>query len=331
MKKVLVTGGAGYIGSHACRALALSGFEPVTYDNLSTGNRWAVQWGPLEEGDILDRDRLASILARHRPVGVMHFAARSLVAESMAKPDVYYRDNVLGGLNVFDLCRRFDVAAVILSSTCAVYGTPARVPIAENEPLAPINPYGASKMMLERILADCDAAYGQPYMALRYFNAAGAAGEIGECRTVETHLVPLALDAAAGRRPPLSLYGNDYPTPDGTAVRDYIHVEDLAAAHVRALQHLLGGARSQTVNLGTGHGASVLEILQTIEAVTGHPVPHSIAPRRSGDAATLIADPRLARRVLGEALTPRSDLASIVESAWAWQCEPLYGRTVTAA
>lgn len=331
MNKIIVTGGAGYIGSHACKYLASSGYVPVTYDNLATGNRWAVRWGPFEEGDILDRDRLAAVFAAHRPIGVMHFAAASLVAESVARPELYYRINVAGGLNVVEMCARNPPAVFILSSTCAVYGNPARVPIGENEPLQPINPYGTSKMMLERALADIAAASRMPRMTLRYFNAAGADGEIGECRPVETHLIPLALDAAAGRRPPLALFGSDYPTPDGTAVRDYIHVADLARAHVQALERLLGGGSSGTVNLGTGRGASVRDILTTVETVTGSAVPHSLAPRRTGDAAALVADPAHARSLLGRELTPMSDLRSIVESAWAWQSHPLYAQAQAPA
>lgn len=317
---VLVTGGAGYIGSHACKALAAAGYRPVTYDNLSIGNRWAVRWGPLERGDILDATRLGEVFKAHRPVGVLHFAALALVGESVQEPGLYYRTNVSGAVTVLDACRLHDVKAFVFSSTCAVYGAPERLPIDEATPTRPINPYGASKLMVERILDDYDAAYGLRHMALRYFNAAGADpdGEIGEMRDVETHLVPLALDAILGRRPPLNILGDDYATPDGTAVRDYIHVSDLAAAHVRALDLLLGGAPSRKLNLGVGQGYSVRQVLDAAAAVAGRPVPHALAPRRPGDPPELVADPRAAFALLGQDLTARSSLAHIIETAWAW-------------
>jgi UDP-arabinose 4-epimerase len=231
-RTVIVTGGAGYVGSHTCKALAARGYLPVTYDNLSIGNRWAVRWGPLERGDILDAGRLHDVFKRHRPAGVLHFAALALVGESMEVPGLYYRTNVTGAQTVLDACRIHDVPAFVFSSTCAVYGVPSALPIAEETPPHPIHPYGASKLMVERILDDYEKAYGLRFMALRYFNAAGADpdGEIGETRDVETHLIPLALDALLGRRPPLRIFGEDYPTPDGTAIRDYIHVSDLADA-----------------------------------------------------------------------------------------------------
>jgi UDP-arabinose 4-epimerase len=317
---VLVTGGAGYIGSHACKALAAAGYRPVTYDNLSIGNRWAVRWGPLERGDILDTTRLHEVIKAYRPVGVLHFAALALVGESMQAPGLYYRTNVAGAVNLLDACRIHEVPAFVFSSTCAVYGTPERMPIAEDAPQRPINPYGASKLMVERVLDDYDMAYGLRHVALRYFNAAGADpdGEIGEARDVETHLVPLALDALLGRRPPLKVFGDDYPTPDGTAVRDYIHVSDLAEAHVRALGLLLAGGPSRKLNLGTGHGYSVRQVLDAAAAVAGRPVPHGLAPRRAGDPPELVADPRAAFALLGQDLTARSGLARIVETAWAW-------------
>ena len=318
---MLVTGGAGYIGSHACKALAVAGYRPVAYDNLSTGNRWAVRWGPLESGDILDAARLNEVVRTHRPVGVMHFAARALVGESMQAPHDYYRTNVVGAINVLEACRIHGMTAFVFSSTCAVYGTPEAVPIAEQTPLRPINPYGASKLMVERILDDYEMAYGLRHVSLRYFNAAGAdpEGEIGEAREVETHLVPLALDAILGLRPALRILGADYPTPDGTAIRDYIHVSDLADAHVRALALLLDGGESGRLNLGTGHGYSVRQVLDAAAAVAGQPVPHVTAPRRPGDPAELVADPRAAFLRLGQDLTGRSSLRNIVETAWAWQ------------
>ena len=317
---VLVTGGAGYIGSHTCKALAAAGYLPVTYDNLSIGNRHAVRWGPLERGDILDAARVHEVMRAYRPVGVLHFAALALVGESMAAPGLYYRTNVSGAVTLLDACRIHDVEAFVFSSTCATYGVPDRLPITEDTTLRPINPYGASKAMVERILDDYAMAHGVRHVTLRYFNAAGAdpEGEIGEERDVETHLVPLALDAILGRRPPLVVLGDDYPTPDGTAIRDYIHVSDLAEAHVRALGLLLDGSPSRKLNLGTGRGHSVREVLEVAEAVAGRPVPHRIGPRRSGDPPELVADPAVARALLGQDLTCRSDLRTIVETAWGW-------------
>lgn len=319
---VLVTGGAGYIGSHACKALAAAGYRPVTYDNLSLGNRWAVRWGPLEHGDILDVHRLNEVFNTYRPVGVLHFAALALVGESMEAPSLYYRTNVTGAVHLLDACRTHKVPAFVFSSTCAIYGVPGRLPIAEETDRQPINPYGASKLMVERILDDYDMAYGLRHIALRYFNAAGADsdGELGEAREIETHLVPLALDAILGRRPPLRIFGDDYPTTDGTAVRDYIHVTDLAEAHVRALNLLLEGkGPSRKLNLGTGDGFSVRQVLDAAAAVAGRPVPHSIAPRRPGDPPELVADPRTALALLGDDLTARSSIENVVGTAWAWR------------
>ena len=322
---VLVTGGAGYIGSHAAKALAAAGFRPVVYDSLSTGNGWAVRWGPLELGDILDRDRLAEVFEAHQPVGVLHFAGLALVGESMLAPGPYFRVNVTGTLNVLDACKAHGVSAVVFSSTCAVYGAAEQVPIVESMPTRPINPYGASKLMAERLLEDYEVAHGLRYVALRYFNAAGADpdGELGEARRVETHLIPLALDAILGRRPPLKVHGFDYPTPDGTAIRDYVHVSDLAEAHVRALSALLVGGGSRKINLGTGKGHSVREVLKTAAAVAGRPVPHQLAARRPGDPPELLADPSAAFAFLGHGMIRRSSLREIIESAWAWHTRSL--------
>lgn len=329
MTNILVTGGAGYIGSHTCKALARAGYTPITYDNLSSGNRWAVQWGPLEEGDLLDEARLAAVFARHAPVAVMHFAARSLVGESMRNPALYYSANVHGGLNLLNACRAAGCGHLIMASSCAVYGTPPRMPIVETTPPAPINPYGASKLMLERMLADFDAAHGQTFVALRFFNAAGADedGEIGERRPQETHLIPLVLDAVTGRRPPLTVLGEDYPTPDGTAVRDYLHVGDMAGLHLRALDRLLSGGESAVLNIGTGHGASVRQVIEMAEEVTGRPVPHVRGPRRPGDPPTLVADATAAERLLGRNLLPRSTLRTILQTAWNWHSSPAYADT----
>ena len=317
---VLVTGGAGYVGSHACKALALAGFTPVTFDNLSTGNRWAVRFGPLEPGDILDLAALHLAFKRHRPVAVMHFAGAALVGESMREPAFYWRQNLTGTLNLVEACRIHEVGAFVFSSTCAIYGTPERVPIDEEAPKAPINPYGASKLAAERLLADAAMAYGLRFAALRYFNAAGAdpEGEIGEHRPVETHLIPLLLDAVLGLRPPLQVLGTDYPTPDGTAIRDYVHVADLAVAHVRALEHLLAGGDSLVCNLGTGEGHSVRQVIEAAERITGRPVPRVEAPRRPGDPPRLVADPGLARERFRLLPSNLAGLERILETAWAW-------------
>lgn len=320
MQNILVTGGAGYIGSHVCKALHQAGFTPVSVDNLSYGHRWAVKWGPLEEGDIADRAFLDAVFVRHKPVAVMHFAAFIAVGESVADPEKYYANNVAGTLSLLSAMRRADCGNIVFSSTAAVYGEPQGVPIAEDHPLAPVNPYGHSKLMIERMLADFGAAYGTRSVSLRYFNAAGADpdGELGEAHDPETHLVPLAILATLGQRPPLKVFGDDYDTPDGTAIRDYIHVADLADAHILALDRLLTGkAATEAMNLGTGNGNSVREVLDAVARVAGRPVPHEMAPRRAGDAARLVASSQHAQATLG--WTPRrTDIGSIVETAWNW-------------
>lgn len=321
-KPILVTGGAGYIGSHACKALAAEGFLPIVIDNLCYGHREAVRWGPFEQGDIADRSWLDDVFERHRPLAVMHFAAFAYVGESVSNPGKYYRNNVVGTLTMLEAMRDHGVNTLVFSSTCATYGVPETVPIAESAPQAPINPYGMSKLMVEAMLSDFDRAHGLKSIALRYFNAAGADPEceIGERHDPETHLIPLALEAAAGKGAPLTVFGEDYPTADGTCIRDYIHVTDLAEAHVAALRALLAGAQSRAYNLGTGMGYSVRQVLETIEKVTGRPVPHDVGPRRPGDPAELVADPSAAGRDLG--WSPRkSDLDSIVGTAWAWHCK----------
>ncbi|MCL6682439.1 UDP-glucose 4-epimerase GalE [Sphingomonas alba] len=316
---VLVTGGAGFVGSHACKALSRRGFTPVVYDNLSYGHEDAVRWGPLERGDILDRTRLDEVIATHHPAAIMHFAAFIAVGESVTDPGKYYRNNVAGSLGLMEAARDHGISAFVFSSTAAVYGLPEVVPIPESAPKLPINPYGHSKWMVECMLRDFGEAHGLKSMALRYFNAAGADPdcETGERHDPETHLIPLALDAAAGVGKPLTVFGEDYDTPDGTCIRDYIHVADLAEAHVAALQALLGGADSNAYNLGTGNGFTVRQVIDAVEKVTGRAVPHSIGPRRPGDPAALVADPSAANRDLG--WRPRiSDLDSIVATAWAW-------------
>ena len=316
---VLVTGGAGYVGSHACKALARHGFMPVVYDNLSYGHADSVRWGPLERGDILDRARLDEVIGVHRPAAIMHFAAFIAVGESVTDPGKYYRNNVAGALNLIEAARDHGIGAFVFSSTAAVYGIPDLVPIPENAPKRPINPYGHSKWMVETMLRDFGAAHGLKSTALRYFNAAGADpdGETGERHEPETHLIPLALDAVAGNGRPLTVFGEDYPTADGTCIRDYIHVADLAEAHVAALRALLGGADSNAYNLGTGNGFTVRQVIEAVEQATGRMVPHGIGPRRAGDPAALVADPSAANREL-DWRPAMSDLDSIVATAWAW-------------
>jgi UDP-arabinose 4-epimerase len=318
-RKVLVTGGAGYVGSHACKALARAGFVPVTYDNLSNGHEWAVRYGPLERGDILDRQALDVAIARHAPVAVLHFAALAYVGVSVSDPATYYRNNVAGSLNLLEAMKDAGIGAIVFSSTCATYGVPPPAPISEGTPQHPINPYGATKLVVEWMLRDFAHAYGLRYAALRYFNASGADpdNEIGEAHFPETHLIPLALDAASGRGGELSVFGDDYDTPDGTCIRDYIHVSDLADAHVLALEALLAGMASNAFNLGNGNGFSVRDVLGAIRRATGLEVPHRIAPRRAGDPALLVADASRARDVLG--WRPRhDDLDEIIRTAWAW-------------
>lgn len=316
---VLVTGGAGYIGAHACKALSQAGYLPVAYDNLIYGHESAVRWGPLERGDTADRVRLDEVFATHRPLAVMHFAAFTAVGESVADPGKYYRNNVAGTLGLLEAMVTHRIDKLVFSSTAATYGLPKQVPITEDEPNQPINPYGRSKLMVEQMLFDFAAAHGLQSAIMRYFNAAGASpdGEIGEAHDPETHLIPLALDAVAGKGPPLTVFGEDYPTPDGTCIRDYIHVGDLADAHVLALDRLAGSEAPRVFNLGVGSGVSVREILGAIERVTGQAVPHRVGPRRPGDPPVLVADASRARAELG--WVPRlSAIDTIVATAWRW-------------
>ena len=319
LKKVLVAGGAGYVGSHACKALAAGGFVPVVYDNLSTGHPGFVRWGPLVEGDILDEVTLRGAFAEHRPAAVLHFAACAYVGESVEDPAKYYLNNVVGALHLMNAARMAGNVPIVFSSTCAVYGEPRTVPITEDALLAPVNPYGHTKLTVERALADYDAAYGLRSVRLRYFNACGCDpdGEVGERHDPETHLIPRTILAAMGRLAELTLFGDDYPTLDGTAIRDYVHVCDLADAHVAAVRLLLGGGDSASVNLGTGCGYSVREIVDAVERVTGLDVPRRVAPRRPGDPPVLVADSSYAGRLLGFSAS-RSDLDTIVRTAHAW-------------
>ena len=317
---ILVTGGAGYVGSHACKALAQAGYRPVVYDNLARGHREAVCWGPLVEGDLHDAARLIAALNEHQITAVMHFAAFAYVGESVEDPETYYRNNVGGTLALLAAMRIASISTIVFSSTCAVYGIPDRVPIAETTSKGPLNPYGETKLAIERTLHWYAAAYGLRYMALRYFNAAGAdpEGEIGEDHEPETHLIPRVLRAALGTGDPVEVYGNDYPTADGTAIRDYIHVADLADAHVRALGYLAAGGESAALNLGTGQGCSVRQVIAAVERIATRPVPFREAPRRPGDPPELVADPALARARL--AWRPQhSDLDTIIRTALAWE------------
>ena len=326
MTVVLVTGGAGYVGGHACKALAAAGYTPVVYDNLVKGHRWAVKWGPLEEGDLLDRARLDEVFHEHKPAAVMHFAAYSEVGESIADQGKYYRNNVLGTLTLLEAMRDHGVGHIVFSSTCAVYGEPQSTPISEGQPLNPINPYGVTKLTVARMLADFGAAHGLCSVALRYFNAAGADpdGEIGEVHEPETHLIPLVLDVALDRRPHISVFGNDYEIPDGTCVRDYIHVADLAEAHILALKTVMSQGSLPSVNLATGQGASVMAVIEAAHQVTGRPIEHRIAPRQSGDPPVLVADAELAKTVLGWSAS-RPSLECQIRDAWRWHSQGPHG------
>jgi UDP-glucose-4-epimerase GalE len=313
---VLVIGGAGYIGSHSARALKHAGHEVVIFDNLSTGYELLTTGFELIKGDILDSATLARALPHAD--AIMHFAASAYVGESVVNPKKYFHNNVEGGLSLLNAANDAGVNKIIFSSTCAVYGEPSQVPIEESTSRQPVNPYGVSKMFFEQALEAYDRAYGFRFASLRYFNAAGAdeSGEIGELHDPETHLIPLALRAAAGLGPELHVFGSDYPTPDGTCVRDYIHVNDLASAHVRALEHLAAGNDSLAVNVGTGVGASVQEVLSAVEKVTGRPVPHKLVPRRPGDPPILVANPAKANALLNWKAT--RGLNDVVTTAWNW-------------
>ena len=317
--RVLVTGGAGYIGSHTCKGLARAGYEPVVLDNLSSGHRWAVKWGPLVEGDLADTDLIKQVIKDHHIEAVLHFAASLYVGESMIEPRKYFWNNVVNTLRLLDAMLETGVKRLVFSSSAATYGNPSIVPIPENHPCVPANPYGESKLFTERAMQWYGLAYGLCWVALRYFNAAGADldGELGEEHDPETHLIPLVIQAALGRRPYVEVYGTDYPTPDGTAIRDYIHIVDLADAHVRALRHLEAGGEGEALNLGTGEGHSVREVIQAVGRLCDGRVPVRDAPRRPGDPPVLLADPSRANKDLGWQ-PQHPDLDSIVRSAWNW-------------
>jgi UDP-arabinose 4-epimerase len=318
---VLVAGGAGYIGSHTCKALAEAGHTPIAYDNFHTGHAWAVKWGPIEQGDINDTGALGDAMRRHRPEAVVNFAALAYVGESNSEPTRYYRSNVGGMITLLEAMRAHNVGAMVFSSSCATYGVPERLPIVEDQVQRPINPYGRSKLMGEQILRDACAAHGVAAVALRYFNAAGAdaAGEAGEEHDPETHLIPLVLQVAAGRRPEVAIFGTDYDTPDGTCIRDYVHVTDLAAAHVAALTACRGG-RFAAYNLGSGTGASINEVIERARRITGRPIDARAEGRRPGDPPRLVADAALARSGLGWTAA-HSHLDNVIATAWRWMTE----------
>lgn len=319
---ILVVGGAGYIGSHMVKMLRSQGLHPVVADNLSSGHRQAVGSIDLHVGDIGNADFVDRVLSDARPDAVMHFASHIQVGESVSDPEKYYRNNVTATQVLLAGMRRHGVERLIFSSTAAVFGNPAYVPIDEQHPGQAINPYGRSKWMVEQMLEDFDTAYGLKSIALRYFNAAGAdpEGELGECHEPETHLIPLILQVASGRRSHITVYGEDYDTPDGTCIRDYIHVEDLCSAHLLALRQLLEGGNSARFNLGNGHGFSVRDVIEAARRVTGHAIPVRIGARRTGDPPRLVADATRAKSVLGWA--PRyAELETIVAHAWMWECQ----------
>ncbi len=316
--RILVTGGAGYVGSHTVAHLLQQGHEVVVYDNLSRGHARAVPAEILTRGELADESGLVRALAEHRSEAVMHFAALALVGESVADPALYYRNNVAGTISLLDAMRSVGVDRLVFSSTCATYGEPDRVPIPEDTPQRPTNPYGFTKLAMEQMLAECARAYDLTYASLRYFNACGAAesGDLGEDHEPESHAIPMALAVALGRNEHFTIFGDDYPTPDGTCIRDYVHVDDLARAHLAALERLRPGG-SLCLNLGTGRGFSVREVVEACRRATGHEIPVRIGPRRAGDPPELVADPTQAKALLGWE-PQHQELDSMVESAWRW-------------
>ncbi len=318
-KIILVTGGAGYIGSHTCKLLHCKGYTPVVLDNLVYGHESFVKWGPFVKGDINDPILLDKVFKRYSPVAVIHFAAFAYVGESMAEPEKYYQNNVGGTLSLLGAMRRNGCSHIVFSSSCATYGLPDSLPISEAHSQAPVNSYGRSKLMVEEILGDYDRAYGMKSVVLRYFNAAGADidGEIGEDHTPETHLIPLVIYTALGLQPHIRVFGTDYATDDGTAVRDYVHVSDLAEAHVLSLQFLEDEGCSQEINLGTGRGCSVMELIKEVQQISTANLPLILEERRKGDPPILVAETKKAEQLLGWQPT-RSDLHNIVSTAWNW-------------
>ena len=316
---MLVTGGGGYIGSHACKALEKAGYIPVTYDNLIYGHTWAVKWGPFEEGDILDRQRLDEVIHKYKPEAIMHFAAFAYVGESVENPGKYYRNNVAGSLTILEAMRDHGIRDIVFSSTCAVYGNPETIPISEDHPTMPINPYGFSKYAVERMLDDFSAVHDMRYVSLRYFNAAGADpdAEIGEDHDPETHLIPLVLDAAAGRSENVKIFGTDYDTPDGTCIRDYVHVSDLADAHVLALEYLKDTGKNDIFNLGNGDGFSVKDVIETAGKITGKEIRANESKKRLGDPAVLVGSSVKIQKVLGWQ-SQYAGIEKIIQTAWNW-------------
>lgn len=319
MTNILVTGGAGYIGSHACKALKAAGYTPVTFDNISTGWEDAVKFGPFEKGDLLDRARLDEVFAKYAPAAVMHFAALSQVGEAMKEPGKYWRNNVIGSLTLIEAAVAAGVKNFVFSSTCATYGEHDNVVLDENTTQLPLNAYGASKRAIEDVLRDFGAAYDLEHVIFRYFNVAGGdpEGEVGEFHRPETHLIPIMLEAIDGKRDELTIYGTDYETPDGTCIRDYVHVCDLVDAHVLGLKWLEKGKGNQIFNLGTGSGFSVREVIDASRAVTNMEVPHSEGQRRAGDATKLVSGSTRALEELGWD-PKRSNMADMINDAWKW-------------
>jgi len=327
IRKVLVTGGAGYIGSHACKLLARAGYEPIVFDNLSTGWAEAVQFGPLVQGDLLDRDAVAAVFADTRPDAVMHFAALSDVGQSMRDPALYWRNNVVGSMNLIDAAVEAGVQAFVFSSTCATYGEQDGVTLDETCPQMPINAYGGSKRAVEDMLRDYGRITGLRHVSFRYFNVAGADPDrqIGEFHRPETHLIPITLDVVRGRREHVTIYGDDYATPDGTCIRDYVHVLDLIEAHIRGLEYIADGGTESVFNLGTGHGFSVREVIDTVGKVTGDPVPAVTGDRRPGDCTRLVSGSHRAAELLGWEPV-HSTLEQMIADAWGWHQMPGYSR-----
>ena len=319
---ILVTGGAGYIGSHTCKVLAEAGYIPITYDNMSTGNRWSVKWGPLVEADLADGVLLREVIRKYSVSAVVHFAANAYVGESVVNPRKYFENNASNTLNLLGAMLDTGINHIVFSSTCATYGIPDRIPISERETQQPINPYGESKLFIERVLRWYSNAYDLNWIALRYFNAAGAdlEGEIGEHHDPETHLIPLVIQSAMGVRPELEIYGMNHPTHDGTPLRDYIHVMDLADAHLLALEYLKQGGESRALNLGTGNGHSVLEVISAVKRISGLLPPTRPVEKRPGDPPVLVADASKAHQTIGW-IPNHKEIHSIVESAWKWHNE----------
>ena len=318
-KSILVTGGAGYIGSHVCKALKKYGYNPIAYDNLCSGNRSAVKWGPFIEGDIRDQNTLSEVILKYYPMAIMHFAALIQVAESVKNPSLFYNNNVYGSFCLLETARQHNIKNMIFSSTAAVYGLPNISPISEDVIKKPINPYGQTKLMMEQMIYDYSKAYGLNYAVLRYFNAAGAdpEGEIGTAYKVDTHIIPLLMRVAGNLTEQIKVFGTDYDTPDGTAIRDYIHVTDLAEAHILALEHIISGKESIILNIGTNKGLSVSDVIKTVRYVTGHAIPEFLGDRRLGDPPILIADATKAKDILNWA--PKySDIETIIKTAWGW-------------